>query len=166
MAYRVLFVSISAIVLMFMASCSSSDESAVVLPPLTLPSPPTPVFVGECDDTPTLEAWLQTIQFQQRDFSTLMDEARSQSEQALYLSVEQLALLQIRISEEPAPDCGVDLHQSILGIMNEVVQSLQTYVNTDTGNLDEIVDNAQLAFNGLLPQQSELLNRLETQYQN
>ena len=166
MAYRVLFVSILTTALMFMASCSSSDESAVVFPPLTLPSPPTPIFSGDCADTPTLEAWLQTIQFQQRDFSTLMDELRSQSEQALYLSIEQLALLHIRISEEPAPDCGADLHQAVLGIMDEVVQELQTYVNADSGNLDEIIENGQLAFNGLLPQQAELLNRLETQYQN
>ena len=166
MQIRWKYVAVWVLLLMLLVSCSSSDEPVLNLPPLTLPAPPTPVFSGECNDTQTLESWLQTTQFQQRDFMTLMEEVQNQTEEALYLSVEQLALLHIRVSEEPAPDCATELHQSILSIMNGVVVDLQSHVNVGSGNLIEIVENARVAFNGLLPQQTELLNRLEAQYQN
>ena len=150
-----------------LVACGNSDEPALDLPPLTLPAPPTPVFAGTCTDTSTLERWLQTIQFQQRDFVELMDSAVSggRASEALYLNVEQMALLRNRISEEPAPDCAENLHREILGIMQEVLDGFQEYVNGDNRNLNSLVENGHSRFNALLPQQTELLNRLDQQFQ-
>ncbi len=150
-----------------LVACGNSDEPTLDLPPLTLPPPPTPIFAGTCTDTATLEGWLQTILFQQRDFMELMDgtESNGRASETLYLNVEQMALLRNRISEEPAPDCTENLHREILSIMQEVLDGFQEYVNGDNRNLSSLVENGHSRFNALLPEQTELLNQLDQQFQ-
>lgn len=146
-----------------LVACGSSDKPALEFPPLTLPAPATPIFAGFCDDIATLETYLQITQFQQRDFMTLMSGSLGENgdRNVIYQNVEQMALYRNRISEAPAPDCAESLHLDVLEIMETVLNDMQAYVNGDDVDLEGLVENARAEFNGLLPEQGELLNRLE-----
>lgn len=149
-------------------ACGVSDEPELDLPPLDLPEPATPVFSGSCDDNSILEAWLQTTHFQQRDFVTLMEGSvgEDHDSQVLYQNIEEMGLYRNRISDEPAPDCTESVHIELLRIMQSVLDQFQAYVNGDDIDLVVAVETARIEFNALLPQQTELFNRLDSQYGN
>lgn len=148
------------LILFVLSACAVTDKPAIDLPPLTLSAPPTPVFEGSCDESRSLETWLQTVDFQERDFVQLMTGADRRSYEELYFDVEQMARLRDRVSATVAPDCAMEAHTLLLSLMAEVLDSYQASVNGDDVDLSEVIDEFTPQFENYEALQRALVQRL------
>ncbi|MEQ8673265.1 MAG: hypothetical protein RLP44_02335 [Aggregatilineales bacterium] len=143
------------------SACAVTEKPALDLPPLTLLPPPTPVFEGMCDDNPRiLEGWLQTVDFQERDFVALMNGTVSRSSEELYFDVEQMARLRDRVASAIVPDCAEEAHLLLLEIMGDVLVVYQSAVNGEEINITTVIDENLPRFQSYELLQDELLQRL------
>jgi hypothetical protein len=147
-----------------MASCKVSDDTDEDRPPLTLPAPSAPVFLGDCSLNRDLEGWLQTTTFQQDEFITLMQGGVGKSSQDLYTDVERMGVLRNVVSAAPAPDCAAEAHTTLLAAMDAVLIQYQAYVNGEQIDLQSVVNEQLPNFDIARAIQSELLERLDSQY--
>lgn len=149
------------VLIVLCAGCQVTDRPAVNLPPLTVSPPPELIYGGTCDDADTLETWLQTTGFQQRDFVDLMRGGVDKTPDDLYFDVEQMARLRDRIAALTAPDCAEELHATVIETMNAVIVDYQAYVNEVEGiNLATVISRFEPQFIVLAEQQNELIQRL------
>ncbi len=146
---------------LFSASCAVTSETAIDLPPLTLEPAPTTTFSGLCDERGVLEDWLQTVEFQQRDFVMLMRDGIDKSPDDLYLDVEQMARIRNRIAEDPVPDCAEDAFTSIMEAMEVVLRQFQSYTNGQAVDLSDVIQTVEPLITTFENQRDALITQLE-----
>lgn len=146
-------------------SCGGVGEDDPNIPLVTLIAPPTQFASGTCDETVTLEAWLQTVQFQIEAFDRLFNTANGKSQQAIREDLTELNRFRILVAETPAPDCAVALNGDILEAMGNALTAFQQYANGDRNDLDTVMAEAQSGFTAFQPEFDALVERMEAQFQ-
>ena len=147
-------------VALIVSACAVTDKPALNLPPMTLLPQPTAVFEGMCDNPRTLETWLQTVDFQERDFLALMTGTVSRSSEELYFDVQQMARLRDRVAATMVPDCAEEAHLLLLQIMNDVLLLFQSAVNGEAVDIVTVIEQNTPRFQSYELLQGELLQRL------
>jgi hypothetical protein len=163
---RLSAMTLLAIALVCLAACRTEDKPALERGSLTLAPPPPPIYLGSCDVIDDLESWLQTVQFQQRDFIELMTAAPERDAAGLYDDVERMAALRDRIVAEPAPDCAVEAHNALIAAMGGIVDDFVRVVNGDDVDLQRVIDDGAAAVDAAVALQSPLLERLDNLFRN
>jgi hypothetical protein len=151
--------------LLILSACQTSDAENFEDGPLALRPAPTLVYVGSCDQTPTMESWLQVVIFQRRDFVRLMSEAPGQSRLDLREDVEQMAAYRDRIAQEPVPDCGAEVIGALGSAMDGVLAEFVNYINGEDVDLGVVVESYNDDFAAINAQLDALLLRLDNQFQ-
>jgi hypothetical protein len=151
--------------LLILSACQTRDVDDFAEGPLALSPAPTLVYAGSCDQTPTMEGWLQVVIFQRRDFVGLMSESPGQSRVDLREDVEQMAAYRDRIAQEPVPDCGLDLIPALVAAMDGVLAEFLNYINGEDVDLGVVVESYNDEFAAVDAQLDALLVRLDNQFQ-
>ncbi len=145
------------------AACAAGAVSSTAIP-VTLSPPPTLDFVGNCDNTHELEAWLQTSSLLLTDFQTQMNAAASQTQSEVSTSVIQLAKLRDWVFAAKTPDCAVQLQTRLGDAMNKAVAALQTYANGGQNDVPGTVADVNNQLDAITADQQALIKRMEDQY--
>jgi hypothetical protein len=148
-----------------LAACAVGDIPATPPPPLTIEPPPTLVYEGACEQTSTLEVWLQKTTFAKNDFVNLMDAAASQGRAEMVDEVIGMIDRRLAVSRTTVPDCATEPHLILLDAMNKAIEAFQKFVNGDAENIGNIVGDTKKRFETLDIYMLELTDRLDLQYQ-
>lgn len=152
--------------ILLLSACAVADVPAPTdTPPLTLAPPPTPVFVGICDNTPDLEAWSQTAYFLTTEFVEVMNQAAEQGRGEVYNEVIRMAELRDLMANAETPDCAVEAQNLLLLVMNDATTAFQSYTNNQLDNLADEVIELNARFEQAVAIQDELIVRLDNQAQ-
>jgi hypothetical protein len=151
---------------LMLVACALGDvSSATSQPPITLAPPPALVLSGNCDDTKALEFWLQVTSQLVSDFQTQMNAAAAKPKIEMYTDVLNLAAIRDAAFAAPTPDCAQEAELTLSDAMSQAVSRLQAYFNGDVPDLGNIVTDANTKLDTVIAQQTELLNRLNAQFQ-
>jgi hypothetical protein len=155
-----------AILLSFLlAACGSNNAPATPPPPITLTAPPDIQIGGLCDDTKTLEGWLEVTAPLTNRFQTEMNAAAAKSKADLFLDVISLAAIRDSVFATTTPDCALDAQLMLSDTMHQVVGALQAYFNGDRPDLGNVITEANAKLDEVISIQADLLNRMNAQFQ-
>jgi hypothetical protein len=146
--------------------CALGEVSNVTpLPPITLAPPPALKLVGTCDDTKTLETWLQTTSELRINFQTLMNTAAAKDKVSMYEDVINLAALRDLAFAAEIPDCAAEAGIKLSDIMSQTVTAFQSFVNGDTPDLGNTITEVNAQIDAITAAQNELISRMDAQFQ-
>jgi hypothetical protein len=146
--------------------CAIGEVSnATSLPPITLAPPPALRLVGTCDDTKTLETWLQTTNDLRINFQTLMNTAAAKDKAAMYGDVINLAALRDSTFTVETPDCAAETGIKLSDTMSQAVTAFQSFANGDTPDLGNTITEVNMQIDAVAAAQFELISRMEAQFQ-
>lgn len=155
------------VLLAFMASgCAMGDVSNTTpLPPITLAPPPALKLVGTCDDTKTLETWLQVTTELRTNFQTLMNTAAVKEKVEVYGDVINLAALRDSAFAVETPDCAAETGIKLSDTMSQAVTAFQAFSNGDTSDLGNTIPEVNAQIDLVAAAQAELISRMDAQFQ-
>jgi hypothetical protein len=159
---------ISLIVLFaFIASgCALGEASKVTsLPPITLAPPPALRLVGTCDDTKTLETWLQVTTELRTSFQTLMNTAAAKEKVEMYGDVINLAALRDSAFAVETPDCAAETSIKLGDTMDQAVTAFQAFSNGDNADLGNTILEVNAQIDQIAAAQAKLISRMDDQFQ-
>jgi len=158
----VLFILLSSII----TACALGDVSnATPPPPITLAPPPALNLVGTCDETKTLENWLQVTSELRASFQTQMNATAAKSKAEMYADVLELAALRDSSFEVATPDCAAETGIKLSDAMSQTVTAFQMYVNGDTPDLGNTIADMNGQIDQIAAMQNDLIDRMNTQFQ-
>jgi hypothetical protein len=149
-----------------MTACALGDvANDTALPPMTLAPPPALNLVGTCDDTKTLETWLQITSELRTTFQTTMNMAAVKQMPEIYTDVINLAAMRDSAFAVATPDCASEVGIKLGDAMSQAVSSLQAFANGDAPDLGNVVTNINAQIDAVAVAQNELINRMDSQFQ-
>jgi len=149
-----------------LTACALGDVSnATPLPPITLAPPPALNLVGTCDDTKTLENWLQVSTTLRDNFQTQMNAAAAKSKAEMSVDIPGLAALRDSSFEAATPDCAAEAGIKLSDTMSQAVTAFQRYVNGETPDLGNTVVDINGQIDQISVMQNDLIERMNTQFQ-
>lgn len=157
------------LLLLTVAGCAIGDvpgqAEVTPLPPLTIAPPQTAVFAGDCENTPELDAWLQSATLFVAEFQTGINTILTQDRAEMYETVVHLARVRDATHNTVTPACAEDLQRLMLDMMDGAVTTLQAYVNGDTDDLGNLLPETIATIDRIIAGQNELITQLEAQFQ-
>lgn len=135
--------------------------SFLVLTPL-----PTSYVEGDCENPSVLENWLQTLVFNQGEFTTFLEGARGQSRPQLFARLQELNTVALVVANTPILSCGAEAYDLTMTAMTTALADMTAYVNAERQDLDIILRDAQTRFVQAQMAQNALIALLDALYQN
>lgn len=152
--------------LVLLSACAAGNVTEVPeAPPITIVAQPTPVAEGVCEDTSSLEQWAQSAHFISQEYGNILTSIANESRVEMYDDVLRLVELRDTFASSPAPDCAVDAQNQLVGVMDEIIETLQSYVNADLANLGNSITEFNLQLDNAGTLRQELEQRIFSQYQ-
>ncbi len=149
-----------------MAGCALGEVSiATSLPPITLAPPPALQLVGTCEDTKTLETWLQITSELLTNFQILMNTAAVKNQAEIYGDVLNLAALRDSALSVETPDCAAETGIKLGDTMSQVVTVFQLFANGDAPDLGNTIPDINAQLDAIAAVQIELISRMDSQFQ-
>jgi len=151
-----------------LSACALGDVEVETtpLPPITLEPPPALNLVGNCDDTKSLETWLQVSTELREEFQTLMNTTAAKNKNEMFADIQSMAALRDSGFSVATPDCAADAGLKLSDAMNQTVAAFQTFFNsTDASSLESIVVDINYKLDSVQATQIELIKRMNTQFQ-
>lgn len=149
-----------------LSACALGDVvDTTPLPPLTLAPPPALNLVGSCDDTKTLETWLQVTSELRTNFQTQTNAAAAKPKNEMFSDVLNLAAMRDSSFSVETPDCAEETGMKLSDAMSQAVTALQTYVNGDVADLGNTVVEINALLDAVETEQAQLIERLNAQFQ-
>lgn len=146
--------------------CGGVSKPEDVTGILELTPLPTSVNQGECTNPSELENWIQTLVFNQAEFTGFLQNAHGQSRAQLFRVVQNLNTVAITVASTPILSCGEVAYQLTVSAMQTTLNDLRAYINAERHDLDAIIAHAQTQFVEAQLQHELLITLLEELYQN
>ncbi len=159
--YLLLFITL------FLGACALTDspEPSPTPLPLLLTPPPEIVVSGSCDDSRTLEQWLQRTNRVRDPFVELMNAAVGKSRDAVHGDARTMADYRYALGNITAPDCAEQGHRFLIDATNIAVDAFRRYANGELADVHaELAESERLftIFDGV---HAGLVERLDNQLQ-
>ncbi len=148
-----------------LTGCGGVAERDDVTGILELTPLPTSVANGDCTNPSELENWIQTLVFNQSEFTTSLQNATELSRTQLFRLVQNLNRVALTVANTPILSCGEQAYQLTISAMQTTLNDLRAYVNAERHDLDAIIANAQTQFVEAQGQHDLLIVLLEDLYQ-
>jgi oligoribonuclease (3'-5' exoribonuclease) len=152
--------------LLMLTACAIGDAPPGTPVPITLESPPTTVFAGDCSQTQGLDTWAQASEFFVAEFMKSVNTAATQSREEMHNTVIYMSKVRNEASKITTPDCAQDTQMMMIDSMNKAVDNFQAYANGDVSSLGNIAAEVIGELDRVIARQNELKAQLETQFQN
>lgn len=146
--------------------CGGVAEREDVTGILELTPLPTGMANGDCTAPSELENWIQTLVFNQAEFTTSLQSASDLSRTQLFRLVQDLNAVAITVASAPVLSCGEESYQLTISAMQATLNDMRAYVNAERHDLDTIIANAQTRFVETQAQHDVLIALLEELYRN
>ena len=121
---------------------------------------------GDCTNPSELENWIQTLVFNQAEFTTSLQNANGLSRTQLFRLAQELNKVAITVASTPVLSCGEQAYQLTISAMQTALDDIRAYINAERQDLDVIIANAQTQFVEAQVQHDLLIVLLEELYQN
>ena len=152
--------------LVLLAGCALGDlRDPTPAPPITLPAPPTLMFIGDCERTAELDYWLQTTTYLAQDFVSQLNTAATTPREQLYNQVLRLAQLRDAVNATATPTCAVETQLRLVDAMTTAVSTFQAFANGDLPDLGNVVAEVNAQIDDVMTVQDQLTQQLEQEYQ-
>lgn len=153
-------------VIFVLTGCGGVSDNQVLTSLLVLTPLPTSYLEGDCENPSVLENWLQTLVFNQGEFTTFLESARSQSRPQLFARLQELNAVALVVANTPILSCGIEAYDLTITAMTTALAEMTAYVNAERQDLDIILRDAQTRFVQAQMAQNALINLLDSLYQN
>lgn len=146
--------------------CGGVSEQDDVSGVLEITLLPTSLIDGDCTNPSELENWIQTLVFNQAEFTNFLQNARGQSRAQLYRLIQDLNMVALTVASTPILPCGETAYQLTISAMQNTLDTMGAYVNAERQDLDTIITSAQAQFAASQIEQELLIRFLEDLYQS
>jgi hypothetical protein len=151
---------------MCLTACALWEEPpSQPLIPLVLPSEPTLVFQGNCNNNASLADWLQYSTYYTDQFAELVTTTAAGDKPAIRSGILEMVALRDEYAQVKTPDCAEPGQRLFFSAMNRALVGFQQYVNGETNSLGNLLPEVLGEIDRINLVQDDLRIRLDKQLQ-
>ncbi len=159
--YSLLFIAL------FLGACALADspDPTPTSLPLLLTPPPEIIMSGSCEDSRTLEQWLQRTYRVRDPFVEIMNAAIDKPRDAVHEDTRTMADYRYTLGNITAPDCAEQGHRFLIDATNIAVDTFRRYANGELADVHDELSEAERLFEIFDGTHAGLSERLDSQLQ-